>query len=189
MRAPVMLLVVGIFACKAPTEGNGTTLAESDSEASTESTATTGDTETDDSQTTDPTTDATEATTDSDSDMGTTDGETDPTTGGGPFDDAVQYFCFGTCRVSAPPVGVDDCDQEDADQFCQLILNDPQAHATSWEAEPVMHGPGFCCSDVGFGMTVEFGDYDICWEPGDLLPDHNEGGTVIPRASLVCVGG
>ncbi len=196
MRASALLLTVAIFACKAPTEGTGTTLAEeSDTSTDSASTATQGESATE----TDPTTDGgTDPTTDGETETATesTDGETESatdsdteTTGGGPFADAVQYYCFGVCRVSSPPVGMDNCDQADADLFCQLVLNDPEATATEWESTTIFHGPGFCCGGEGLGTTVDFFDFQICWEPEDLLPDHGVDGVVIPRESLVCAGG
>lgn len=190
MRALTPLLLVFLCQCTAPTEGTGTTVAtDTGSETTDAETTPTTAAPTTETPTTDPTTETPTTAPITETDSTSEPPTTDPTTTEGetgPFDSAVQFYCLGVCRVSEPPVGDNDCDQADADLFCQLVTGQSDSVAVAWEESSIIDGPGFCCAGMGWGEMVPFGDFSVCWEPDNLLPEHGEGGVVIHRETLEC---
>jgi hypothetical protein len=58
------------------------------------------------------------------------------------FTAITQLYCAGTCGNWG---GGNGCQQEDADAFCKLKLNDPKAVATSFVLGTAAAAPGICC--------------------------------------------
>src|SRR6185369_6918199 len=53
-----------------------------------------------------------------------------------------QLYCNGACGSWGGGI---DCQQADADVFCRIKTNDPNAVAESFEVAPAAALPGICC--------------------------------------------
>ena len=49
------------------------------------------------------------------------------------FADVPQWYCTGACSPVGEMVGFLNCDQSDADLFCQPLTGDPASTATEWQ--------------------------------------------------------
>jgi hypothetical protein len=88
-----------------------------------------------------------------------------------------QLYCNGSCTWA----GGDDCDQEDANILCQLIMDNPASVATGWSSITALSEPGFSCpgddaelinTDRGVPVPVYYQD-----TPG-ILDDHGPGNVI-----------
>jgi len=91
------------------------------------------------------------------------------------FSGIPQLYCNGGCTWA----GSSDCDQSDADIFCQLLMDNPSSTATSWTSTTALALPGFSCpgggtvlsTDRGVGVTVYYQDSSILAThgPGNVI--------------------
>jgi hypothetical protein len=107
------------------------------------------------------------------------------------FSNISQWYCNGTCGNWG---GIDDCDQADADVFCQLKMDNPRSRATQWGTARAAAAPGVCCPPpssqpgslgcTSLGVLSSRGvTLAVSVHPTNLLSTH-QGGTVI--TNLVC---
>jgi hypothetical protein len=77
------------------------------------------------------------------------------------FSKVTQLYCQGTCSWA----GSEDCQEADADVFCQLKLDTPNAFALSFDIVAATDDPGFACPKIGLGESF---NADISSRTGDL---------------------
>ena len=101
------------------------------------------------------------------------------------FAAAPQLYCNGSCTWDAAVSG---CDQNDADIFCQLKVDNPLSTATSFTTTLALPVGGFPCSGLGYG-TVFTADlvprlangplsFNMSYQDTSVQADHGSG-TVI----------
>ncbi|MCA9183271.1 MAG: hypothetical protein KDA51_17540, partial [Planctomycetales bacterium] len=106
------------------------------------------------------------------------------------FSQVPQFYCTGDCSPIGGKIGALNCDQEDADLFCQLITGNAAAIATAWEQSIVIAEPGFCClgiddSAIDLGPQPDFGIPALCYQPSDMTQNH-EFGYAILAEEIIC---
>jgi hypothetical protein len=102
--------------------------------------------------------------------------------------DIRQFYCAGTCGNWGDGL---DCQQADADVFCQLKTNNPASIATSFTVEVALPLPGVCCPPptnppgsygcIDLGISVA--GLNVSVHPTDLLFSHGPGNVI---TNLVC---
>jgi hypothetical protein len=107
------------------------------------------------------------------------------------FSAITQLYCAGTCGNWGGAAG---CQQEDANAFCQLKMDNPNSTATSFATNTSAPAPGICCPPptlspgslgcVALGVLADRGvTLDISVIDTDLLASHG-GGEVV--TNVVC---
>jgi len=101
-----------------------------------------------------------------------------------------QWYCTGTCSPVGEEIGVQSCDQADADLYCQLLKGDPGASASEWKQSSVLAEPGFCCLDldrktIDLGPFPDFGIDALCYQDTDMLDNHGLGYAIL-REEITC---
>ncbi|MCP4808285.1 MAG: hypothetical protein GY884_23330, partial [Proteobacteria bacterium] len=101
------------------------------------------------------------------------------------FSAAPQLYCNGSCTWDA---AVSSCDQNDADIFCQLKMDNPLSTATSFTTTTALTVGGFPCSGLGYG-TIFTADvtpriasaplaFAISYQDTSIQADHGSGTVV-----------
>lgn len=99
------------------------------------------------------------------------------------FSAVPQLYCNGSCTWS----GASDCDQADADIFCKLRTGNPLSTATSWGRATALPQPGFPCTPLGYGTTVNIVargvSVRVSYQDSSILANHGPGNVIV---SPVC---
>jgi hypothetical protein len=112
------------------------------------------------------------------------------------FSQITQWYCNGTCgnwdaSGSVPPgVGVQGCQQGDADAFCRLKLDNPAAVATSFGVTTAQQTGGVCCPPptyppgslgcTNLGVLSSRGvNLSVSVHPSDLFSMHHQGNVIV----------
>jgi len=107
------------------------------------------------------------------------------------FSEVPQWYCNGKCSPLGDPVGPQGCDQADADLYCQLLTNDPEATSSEWEAAAVIDAPGFCCllefPELGLGPLPAFGVSDLCYKSSTLDDEVHTNGYALHLGDVTCL--
>ena len=92
------------------------------------------------------------------------------------FSGVNQLYCNGSCTWA----GAQDCDQADADIFCQLTTGDPDSVATSFSVMIALDEPGFACPSLGvdLGVLTEYVNVQVWYETGSVAMTHGPGNVV-----------
>lgn len=121
---------------------------------------------------------------------GTKEVPVDPVTCRFDFSRITQWFCTSTCGHWGDKK--DGCQQEDADAFCRLKMDNPRATARSFELGPIDTDPGVCCPTVNprNACTVlgNFGNRGVnltVTSTDNLSSSHGRNDTIV---ELVCTG-
>jgi hypothetical protein len=100
------------------------------------------------------------------------------------FENVPQLYCGGTCSWAGP----NDCDQADADVFCQLRTGNPSSTALSFNVVLALDLPGFPCTYLGdvLGPLPGRGiTFEVQYQDTSILANHGYG-DVIEGSTLVC---
>lgn len=100
------------------------------------------------------------------------------------FSNVPQFYCNGSCSIS----GSSGCDQTEADRFCKLKLDNPDAVATSFTTTTALAEPGFgCYFGAQYGTQIDMTSRGVTetirYQDSSILANHGPG-TVID--SVVC---
>ena len=94
------------------------------------------------------------------------------------FSGVSQLYCNGSCSWA----GGSDCDQDDADLFCQLIMDNENSTATSYSMLTALAEPGIPCNHSTYGAAISGVDRGVgitmTWQDSSILANHGPG-TVI----------
>lgn len=97
------------------------------------------------------------------------------------FSSVSQFYCNGSCSIS----GNSGCDQTEADRFCKIKLDDPDAVATSFGTTTALAEPGFSCANENLGTSIDMTSRGvpepIAYQDSSILANHGAG-TVIVNA-------
>jgi len=95
------------------------------------------------------------------------------------FSAVSQFYCNGTCSISGPS----GCDQTEADRFCKLKLDDPDAVATSFDTTTALAEPGFACANSNLGTPVDMASRGvtepIAYQDSSILANHGAGVVIV----------
>ena len=99
-----------------------------------------------------------------------------------------QLYCNGTCTYDDPTNG---CQQQDADIFCQLKMDNPLSTATSFSTATALTTHGFPCARHGYGTAFSADltprlasplSFALTYQDASIRGNHG-GGTVINTTS------
>jgi hypothetical protein len=95
------------------------------------------------------------------------------------FAQVPQLYCNGGCSWA----GNSDCDQADADIYCQLVKGNPSAKATSFSVVTALGVGGFPCAPLGYGTQLgtipEYGvNINVAYQSTSILADHGAGNVI-----------
>lgn len=90
-----------------------------------------------------------------------------------------QFYCNGSCSISGPS----SCDQTEADRFCKIKLDDPDAVATSFDTTTALAEPGFACANENLGTPVDMASRGvtepIAYQDSSILANHGSGVVIV----------
>jgi hypothetical protein len=94
---------------------------------------------------------------------------------------AKQLYCNGSCSWA----GGQGCDRSDADVFCRLLTEDPDARAVSFEVATALDAPGFACPMDGtsygqnLGARPDLGIGRVVFETRSVRATHGPGDVIV----------
>lgn len=94
------------------------------------------------------------------------------------FSGLTQLYCNGSCSWA----GATDCDQADADIFCQLTTGDSTSTASSYQVVPALDAAGFSCPSYGtnLGTMPGFGvNVSVWYQDTSILANHGSGNVIV----------
>ena len=93
------------------------------------------------------------------------------------FSEVTQLYCNGSCSWA----GGSDCDQSDADILCQLIMDNADSTATSWTSTTALSEPGFPCTPLGYGTTINTDrgvSVTVSYQDSSIQANHGSGNVI-----------
>lgn len=94
------------------------------------------------------------------------------------FSAVTQLYCNGSCSWA----GATDCDQADADIYCQLVTGDSTSTASSFQVVIALDAAGFSCPSYGtnLGTMPGFGvNVNVWYQDSSILANHGSGNVIV----------